>query len=670
MASAIVTRPPQLLRLLLVEDTDDDALLVQRALRHAGFILDLRRVLTAQDFLAALQDPPDLVISDHSLPTFSSADALRCLRSVGLDIPFIVVSGTIDEESAVTLLRGGAHDFVTKQNLARLGPAIRRELQEARNRLDYRRAQEQLQQQRDFLRLVIDSNPAIIFVKDEIGCFTLANRATAALYGTTPDNLVGKTDADFNLHDDEIDRLRQSERSVIREGKAVLIARESITETATNRLRWFETRKLPLVGPDGARQVLGIGIDITERVATEEALRLKEDQFRQAQKMEAVGQLAGGIAHDFNNLLTAILGFSELLLDRVDHPDAIQDLQEIRRAGERAGSLTRQLLAFSRKQVLAPQTLDLSTVVGEAENILRRVIGEDVRLEVACDPGLHRVKADPGQIEQVLMNLAINARDAMPNGGRLAIAVRNAVTPREMRQAALAPGECVALSVTDTGSGIPPDVLEHIFEPFFSTKSPGRGTGLGLAMVFGVVAQSGGHIAVDSEVGRGTSFTIYLPATEDEETQASAVLQPSTGLRGRETILVVEDDAAIRELVRKVLSGYEYHVLEANDVDDALAIARSHKAPIDLLLSDVVMPHMSGPELARRLAPLRPEMRVLFMSGFSNRLGADAGSLEPQAPVLNKPFTPRDLAAKVRECLDYCGYPERPGVPSATNSDD
>ena len=653
-APATLARPTKLLRLLLVEDTDDDALLVERTVSQAGFDVTLVRVQTAAEFVAALQQPPDLVISDHSLPTFSSGDALRCLRQAGLDVPFIVVSGTIDEESAVALLRGGAHDFVTKQNLARLGPAIRRELQEARNRSEYRRAQEQLQEQRDFLRLVIDSNPAIIFVKDEEGRYTLANRAAADLYGTSPDALIGRTDSDFNRQTEEIDRLRRAERAVVRGGKPLLMARESITETRTGRLRWFESHRLPLVGPTGARQVLGIGIDITERVATEEALRVSEDQFRQAQKMEAVGQLAGGIAHDFNNLLTAILGFSDLLMDRLrEYPDAVQDLQEIRRAGERAGSLTRQLLAFSRKQVLAPQTLDLTTVVGEAENILRRVIGEDIQLETTCEPGLRRVKADPGQIEQILMNLAINARDAMPTGGQLSITVKNVPTPRELLATTPTAGdECVALSVTDNGSGIPPDVVTRIFEPFFSTKSPGKGTGLGLSMVFGVVAQSGGHITVDSEVGRGTCFVIYLPATHDEETHAAATTLACTKLRGAERILVVEDDAAIRELVRKVLSAYGYHVLEPADVTDALAIAQDHRDPIHLLLSDVVMPHMSGPELARQIAPHRPDMRVLFMSGFSNRLATDIGALDPHALVLHKPFTPRELATKVRECLD------------------
>ena len=376
------------LRLLLVEDTDDDAALVTRALRQAGFTLDVCRVQTADEFLAALEPPPRMIISDHSLPTFSSWDALATLRAHRLDVPFIVVSGTIDEESAVGLLKAGAHDFVTKQNLARLGPAVHRELQEAQNRAERRQAQADLHFQRDFLRTVIDSNPAVIFAKDWDGTYTLANRATAAVFGTTPEQLVGRSDRDFNLKPEEVEQLAAVDRVVMTTGQPAMIARESITDAA-GRMRWFETHKVPLLVPNAPPQVLGIGIDITERVSAEE-------QFRQAQKMEAVGQLAGGIAHDFNNLLTAILGYSELLLQRVEHDaELTQDVQEIRKAGQRASGLTRQLLAFSRKQVLEPRTLDLRQVVSDVEKMLRRLIGEDVELRTTSAPDLQPVKADP-----------------------------------------------------------------------------------------------------------------------------------------------------------------------------------------------------------------------------------------------------------------------------------
>lgn len=652
--SETLSATAQPLRLLLVEDKDDDAVLVLRALRQASVEVAVTRVQTAAEFRGALVSPPDLVVSDHSLPSFSSTAALAWLREHDIDVPFIVVSGTLDEESAVGLLRAGAHDFVTKQNLARLGPAVRRELQEARNRRERRDAQAQLHVQRDFLRLVIDTNPAIIFAKNWDGTFTLANRATAALYGTTPDGLVGKADGDFNSNAAEVERLLEADRTVMLSGQPVLIARESITD-ATGRTRWFETRKVPLFVPDAPPQVLGIGIDITERVSAEE-------QFRQAQKMEAVGQLAGGIAHDFNNLLTAILGYSELLLDRVDgQAELAQDVEEIQRAGQRASGLTRQLLAFSRKQVLEPQTLDLRHVVGEVEKMLRRLIGENVQLQTISTPDVHHVKADPGQIEQVLINLAINARDAMPMGGTLTIGLTNAVTPKELRRSNPTLADtCVALKVSDTGSGMPPEIQARIFEPFFSTKSPGKGTGLGLSMVHGVVTQSGGCITVESQLHRGTCFTIYLPGAPDAEASVARTAVAPVELRGSETILLVEDEGTIRELVRKVLTGYGYHVLEATDTADAIRLSERHPGVIDLLLSDIVMPRMSGPELAQALVPFRPEMRVLYMSGFGNRLSTGFGSVSPAVALLHKPFTPAALATKVRQCLNrdvaQCGH--------------
>ena len=634
------------LRLLLVEDTDDDAWLVLRAVRQSAPHVAVTRVQTAEEFVAALTPPPDFVISDHSLPTFSSTAALACLRERDIDVPFIVVSGTIDEESAVGLLKAGAHDFVTKQNLARLGPAITRELQEARMRRERRDVQVALQSQRDFLRLVIDSNPAAIFAKDWEGKYTLANRATASMFGTIPDAVVGRSDGDLNPYTTEVERRLDADRGVMLSGQPSVIPREALTD-ASGRKRWFETRRVPLTLQNEPPQVLGISLDITERVSAEE-------QFRQAQKMEAVGQLAGGIAHDFNNLLTAILGYSELVQDRIqDHPELMQDVNEIRRAGERASGLTRQLLAFSRKQVLDPRVLDLRHVVADVDKMLRRVIGEDVQLRTESAPDVDRVKADPGQIEQVLMNLAINARDAMPMGGTLTVTLKNAAAPNDVCKSnpALASG-CVAITVRDTGSGIAPEHKDKIFEPFFSTKAPGKGTGLGLSMVHGVVSQSGGAITVDSELHCGTTFTIYLPATRDAVGASSSVATPGD-LRGDETILLVEDESTIRELVKKVLTGYGYQVLEANDVADAIRLAEQHSGPIHLLLSDVVMPGMSGPELAQRLVRRRRDMRVLYMSGFGSRLTTGSGSLSPAVALLHKPFTPTALAAKVRDSLNH-----------------
>jgi two-component system cell cycle sensor histidine kinase/response regulator CckA len=645
--------PPEHLRLLLVEDTDDDAALIVRAVKQAGYQLVVARVQTADEMRAALQSGEvDLVISDHSLPHFSSAAALACLRDRGLDLPFIVVSGTIDEESAVTILRAGAHDFVTKQNLARLGPAIRRELQEARNRVERRDALRDLRVQRDFLRLVLDTTPNLICVKDWDGRFTLANLALADLCGTSGEQLVGKRVSDFNHFPAEVAEILRTDREVMSTLQPQLVASEAATDARTGEIRWFETRRVPLVMPGSPPQVLEIGMDITERRNVESALRVSEEQLRQAQKMEAVGQLAGGIAHDFNNLLTVILGYCELLLDQIrDQPDIAADLEEIRKAGQRARSLTGQLLAFSRKQLLELRSVDLNHIVAEVERMLSRVIGEDIRLETAGDPLLQKVRADPSQIHQVLMNLAVNARDAMPCGGTLRITTANVATPPELSRAASAMTSCVALTVSDTGVGMTPEVCARIFEPFFTTKGVGKGTGLGLSMVYGVVTQSGGHIAVKSERDRGTTFTIYLPAAQEDLEQRDHT-QAAILLGGTETVLLVEDEQAIRELVRKVLTGYGYDVLEAADVADAVGIADRHPNRIHLLLTDIVMPRMSGPELAQRLVPRRPDMRVLYMSGFSNGLGTSFGTTSEGVSFLSKPFTPQGLAEKVRNCLN------------------
>jgi CheY-like chemotaxis protein len=369
--------------------------------------------------------------------------------------------------------------------------------------------------------------------------------------------------------------------------------------------------------------------------------------------MEAVGQLAGGIAHDFNNLLTAILGYSDLLLDRVQSiPDVAADIEEIRKAGERASSLTSQLLAFSRKQVLQPQVLDLNAIVGDVQRMLRRVIGEDIRLETTAAPDLKRVLADAGQMHQVLMNLAVNARDAMPRGGTLRIETSNGTLPGAFaRTPADEEAPMVVLTVADSGTGMTPEVRARVFEPFFTTKRPGKGTGLGLSMVYGVVTQTGGHIAIDSEPGGGTTIRIMLPAAADVDASEQLRTASAAARHGSETILLVEDEEPIRALVRKVLTSYGYDVLEAEDTAHALQIAESHPATIHLLLSDIVMPAMSGPELAQRLVSKRRHLRVLYMSGFLDRLGTSFGALSPGVSILHKPFTPDQLARRVRESL-------------------
>jgi PAS domain S-box-containing protein len=381
-----------------------------------------------------------------------------------------------------------------------------------------------------------------------------------------------------------------------------------------------------------------------------------EEQLRQAQKMEAIGRLAGGIAHDFNNLLCIITGYTALVVGSLPPDDTAGEfLDEVAKAAERATALTQQLLAFSRKQMLVPRVLNLNTLLTDLDKMLRPLLGEDVELSLSLGAALHSIKADQNQIEQILMNLAVNARDAMPRGGRLSIATANvALDAESLRDSPeIAPGDYVCLEVSDTGCGMDREVLGHLFEPFFTTKEQGKGTGLGLATVFGIVKQSSGHIHVQSAPGQGTTFRIYLPRFHPSETaEAAAPSVPSAPRGGKETLLVVEDEDGLRSLAIHTLRQRGYHILEASDGEEALEVSRRYAKPIHLLVSDVVMPRLSGSDLAARLLVERPDLKVLFMSGFTDSALFRHGILSGEVECLLKPFAPKDLAEKVREVLD------------------
>jgi signal transduction histidine kinase/CheY-like chemotaxis protein len=438
----------------------------------------------------------------------------------------------------------------------------------------------------------------------------------------------------------------------IGEGVLGTVWRDLLARTRALELQLPHTRRSRhvdvLVRPafaEGAHLVLLR--DVSER-------RGLEEQLRQAQKMEAVGRLAGGVAHDFNNLLTTVLGFGDLALRRVSATDPVRSyLEEIRLAGHRAAGLAQQLLAFSRKQLLAPRVLDLGVIVAEMSRMLRRLIGEDIQLASVIDPGIGRVKADRGQVEQVLMNLAVNARDAMPDGGRLTVEVGNAeLDAAYARQHVdVVPGRYVMLAVSDTGSGMDAETQRHIFEPFFTTKEAGRGTGLGLATVYGIVRQSGGSVWVYSELGKGTTFKVYLPRVEEPESEGG-VLDASFGPRGDETVLVVEDDEAVRAMVREVLESHGYAVLTAETGAAACALHAEARGAVRLLLTDVVMPAAGGREIATRLRSLQPDLRVLFMSGYTDDTVLRSGILASGVNFLQKPFSPTQLARAVRDVLD------------------
>jgi len=400
--------------------------------------------------------------------------------------------------------------------------------------------------------------------------------------------------------------------------------------------------------------------EMEERRVTEEALRKSEEELRHSQKMEAVGRLAGGVAHDFNNLLTAIIGYAELISKRVtSNTLAKQNADLIRKAGEQAAALTRQLLAFSRKQMLQPRIIDLNELVVDMEKLLRRVIGERFDLQTHPDAEIGRVKADPSQIEQVVLNLGVNARDAMPRGGELIIRTANVrldktTAPRIL--ASLPPGDYVMLSVTDTGAGMNEETKAHIFEPFFTTKGPGKGTGLGLATVYGIVRQTGGGISVESEPGKGSTFRIYFPMVTGPVDYTKTPSAPVEKSDNFETILVVEDEEIVRDLVCAVLEEQGYHVLCAADGLEALEMAQNFDGTVHLLVTDVIMPHMNGPELAAKLSRLRPAMKVLYVSGYSDTDIGDHGVLNPRFELLQKPFTPQTLARKIRDVIHEGKY--------------
>lgn len=642
------------LRVLVVEDSGADYELMLQALRRGGFVVTPLRVDREAAFNNALRSfDADIVLSDHALPHTSGVDVVRIIQREQPLLPVLIVTGSLDEETAADYIKAGAADYVVKQRLHRLAPAVRRALQlkrALREVLDAEAAREASEQR---FRSLVEHSSDVITLLDETGAIIYSTQSLKPTLGYAAGEMTGRSVLEL-VHPDQ-----QAEAGAL---LMRLFHDPEQTVQAELRVRhkdgsWRDLEVVVanrLTDPPVRALVVNYR-DVTDRKRAEESLRVADERLRAAQKMEAVGRLAAGIAHDFNNLLTAILGSTDLLLESLpaDHP-AREDALESRQAALRAADLTRQLLAFGRQQVLAPRILDLNDVVRDVERLLRRLIGEDVELRTVLGSGLGPVRADPSQVEQVLVNLAVNARDAMPRGGTLTIETANVILDDAYvaSQPVVAAGDYVMIAMSDTGTGMEAEIQARVFEPFFTTKERGKGTGLGLATVYGIVKQSRGYIWVYSELGIGTTFKVYLPRVVGPAEPPVAPPVTSRSLGGSETILVVEDQDEVRTLMRKILESRGYRVLTAANGAAALQMAAVHPGPIHLLVSDVVMPGMSGREVSVQLATTRTTMRTLYLSGYTDESIVHHGVLEDGVAFLQKPFTSDGLARKVREVLD------------------
>ncbi len=609
------------LRVLLVEDEPADAELVVRELRRAGLSFDARRVESEAALLESLESfAPDVVLADFTLPSLDGLDVLAIVRERAPATPVLIVTGTIDEETALTCLRGGAVDYLLKDRLGRLGEAVRAALSN--------RAREE---ERRLLAAAVEQVDEVVFVTDSDGRILWVNAAFEQVTGWRREQAVGESP--------RILRSGRHDASLYEQMWTTIRSGETWRGRLVNRQRdggLFEVDATisPLRDRAGEiRHYVSVQRDVTRETSLQRELE-------QARRVEALGRMAGGIAHDFNNLLGIIRGYAELLLK---YPGAEADraasLEEVIRAADRGARLTSQLLAYGRRQLLRPQAVDLCEALVSMEEMLRRLLGEGIALSVSV-PGPTWVKVDPSRFEQVVMNLVANARDAMPAGGRLTIeAVRPGGEP--------AP---VTLRFSDTGEGMAPEVLAHLFEPFFTTKKAGKGTGLGLATVYGIVVQSGGSISVESAPGAGTTFEVRLPAAPPSEVPPEDS-GPAPKSNGRETVLVVEDQDVLRGVVARALGESGYRVLEAADASAAFALA-VRQAGVDLVLSDVVLPGESGCALVARLRQRLGPLRALYMSGEGANALAAHGIGPGEARVIQKPFRLEDLGRAVREALD------------------
>jgi two-component system cell cycle sensor histidine kinase/response regulator CckA len=642
------------LHIVMIEDVPSDALLVEESLRAAGFVFKTVRVTTRNGFLDEIGNrPPDIILSDYTLPQFDGMEALRLAKERHPAVPFIMVTGTIDEETAVECIKSGADDYVLKNHLGRRPNSVHSALGKRRALREKQEAEKALRESEiRYRRLFESAREGVLLLDAETRLVTDVNPYMAGLMGVMPISLHGKTLLEIGLIPDRksYDALmHQIDSSGAAGFDGTLAAGQNGTKVAIEmNCHAYDMQD---------RRLIQCNVrDMTERRQSEEEKETMRAQLFQAQKMEAIGNLAGGVAHDFNNLMTAIQVSADVGMMKVDESNLLfMDLKEIRYAALRASSLIRQLLLFSRKHPMEFTFLSINGIVENLIKMLHRLIGEDIQIKTELDAKLWTVRADASNMEQVVMNLSLNARDAMPKGGTLTIRTENVLLKQDAAKTMpeSRPGKFVCLSILDTGVGMDYNIIQRIFEPFFTTKGPGRGTGLGLSVVYGIVKQHDGWIHVISKPGKGSAFKLYLPAfSEEAEDKTEQKVQLET-LRGKgQLILLVEDEEKVRESARTALEKCGYRVLPVRDVKEALETFRKEQGRFDLVFSDVVLSDGTGIELAEELLALKPDVKILLSSGYTDQKSQWPIIREKGYRFLQKPYTLADLLKSIQAAVE------------------
>jgi two-component system, cell cycle sensor histidine kinase and response regulator CckA len=645
-----MTKP---IRLLFLEDNPRDVDLVRETLQSEGLECKIATVDSRKGFFDALdQRDFDLILADYSLPAFDGLFALDIALLKCPDIPFIFVSGVMGEELAIETLKSGATDYVLKQRLNRLSYSIRRALEEVEQREELQRAREAHHISEARVQMLVEQLPCLLWSIDKGMGLTFCSGQLLNTWQMQPGSILGE-------HLSELQKARMPNFFQVSAHERALQGGSARFEAEWNH-RTYNCHIEALRDADGeVTGAIGLALDISEQ-------KQLSEQLRQSQKMEAVGQLAGGVAHEFNNMLAAVMGYCELILNKEMEPSIRSKVQAIYQVSEKAVLITRQLLTFSRKEPTIVQVLDLNQQLGSISEMIRQLLGVKIELEVKPSHGDVFVKMDPGHFCQIILNLAVNARDAMPHGGKVVLELsRHPVKEKEGgRLPHLKLGEYVLLTVTDNGSGMSREIQQRVFEPFFTTKGPDRGTGLGLSTVYGIMQGLHGSIEVVSEVGEGTAFRLFFPATEERPKKVARNEIPARKVQGHERILLVEDEEYLLRLMQAFLVGLGYKVVEAPNGSEALKKIENSEEPFDLLFTDLVMPGMSGADLAEHVRAIKPEIKILFTSGYNEELGKKSSLVNSQN-LVNKPYNLSVLAKKLREVLEEPASKEIQKVASA-----